>query len=1164
MCQTRSKSSAVPSGAARSQRRLTGLAAGLLALFAGAAAAQPALEITDPTQGTRDPLSQVRGGRGYTCTATDRTLQSMFAANQLMAAYEAQGQAYMNRVNQRRSSALGEKANELGKSPYPANPGLKAGANKSFVDLTTGWRPIRPVPFGVDLDGDGFPDQVDDPFPQNPTIVYYSFLNTAHTDVLWVDGIDDANLLGVLDDMGMPLDTDLIAEGWPGVPGRIPVFDIIPPPLLEDNGPETAPTQQVLAALGLSGAIWGQDRPFFASPDGEAVFYLAKTGIFGGLVPNFRATAPAELVVTGRQQQLYFVAMEIIERSCNVVFLQRDAGGTLDFPFNPVGDPFNPAASLIGVEGEEAGDPSDDYPWLLLCDSSGTGLGNFTTALGLARTPFDLDYIHDDLNEDGFPDVIFGAGVGAVTYFPVSGLPTGNFPVDVTLANVDGPAFSAGPTLPGPLDLIIANGLESSISIYANLADFDAPLLQQTIPVPPPSQVIGAEFNPAGSAPGLEPDDLFGDLLVVSEATDSVTVLLWDDPTPTTGTDPDLPGGLVSTGQVAVGDQPVDAVVADFNGDGLPDIATANQAGGSITVLFNDGDGDGQTGVAEPPFDDAGPIADLTIATGTPAGIVATDIDGDLDTDLVVTNFGANTITAFQNNGAGAFAALGAVAVGTGPTRLEAADLTGDGLNDLIVINQTAGSITTLRATAGTGVFVAVSTLVRPAPTFVNPSDVVVGDFVGDEANRPDFAVSFTGTNNIEIYFSVGDGTFTSNSILATNASAPRLAVGNPFDTAAPTNPGIIAPISPFDTVTTFEAIPANVVRPSTVDLSLGPLPGDGFSDLTDLDGDSINDDILINGVRHIDTNLDGLPDSADRDLDGEPDDRNGVDADGDGVFDDLNGDNVFDGDGNPDFGPLVPDPTGVFGYMEPIPCAPVLVDFGAADDDLAVVIAVHELMHALGFFHEHQRPDRDQFVRINFENVALGAVTQFTRVPVVPDPGFLSPEYDFLSVMHYGQFFGTNGRGPTIETVFPFNSFQDEIGNIRDLSAIDIETLQSIFGPNPSGESEWFYGRDQACPVDVNRNGFQGVDDLLLYIQIWQTGDLTADIFPSPVFDAIGTPDPEPPFDDEQFPDGIVDIQDLIFFYQELVRTGIGPCGDTTPEEFRRNLLEGNTQSGT
>ena len=47
-----------------------------------------------------------------------------------------------------------------------------------------------------------------------------------------------------------------------------------------------------------------------------------------------------------------------------------------------------------------------------------------------------------------------------------------------------------------------------------------------------------------------------------------------------------------------------------------------------------------------------------------------------------------------------------------------------------------------------------------------------------------------------------------------------------------------------------------------------------------------------------------------------------------------------------------------------------------------------HELMHALGFFHEHTRPDRNKFVKILWDNIKKGIMHTF-YFPSPPSPSY-------------------------------------------------------------------------------------------------------------------------------------------------------------------------------
>ncbi|KAM9339607.1 low choriolytic enzyme-like [Symphorus nematophorus] len=101
--------------------------------------------------------------------------------------------------------------------------------------------------------------------------------------------------------------------------------------------------------------------------------------------------------------------------------------------------------------------------------------------------------------------------------------------------------------------------------------------------------------------------------------------------------------------------------------------------------------------------------------------------------------------------------------------------------------------------------------------------------------------------------------------------------------------------------------------------------------------------------------------------------------------------------------------------------------------------IIQHELLHALGFYHEHTRSDRDEYVRINWDNINEYFVYNFRK----QDTNNLNTPYDYSSVMHYGKTaFGTFGS----ETITPIPDSSVPIGQRDGLSDIDILRINRLY----------------------------------------------------------------------------------------------------------------------
>lgn len=105
--------------------------------------------------------------------------------------------------------------------------------------------------------------------------------------------------------------------------------------------------------------------------------------------------------------------------------------------------------------------------------------------------------------------------------------------------------------------------------------------------------------------------------------------------------------------------------------------------------------------------------------------------------------------------------------------------------------------------------------------------------------------------------------------------------------------------------------------------------------------------------------------------------------------------------------------------------------------------IVIHELLHSLGFYHMQSSYDRDEHVRVIFENVLPGREHNFRKYSNKEVSNYQT-HYDLDSILHYGRgFFSKNGRN-TIETMNP--SDITRIGQRRGLSIGDVQRVRNMY----------------------------------------------------------------------------------------------------------------------
>jgi type II secretory pathway component GspD/PulD (secretin) len=381
------------------------------------------------------------------------------------------------------------------------------------------------------------------------------------------------------------------------------------------------------------------------------------------------------------------------------------------------------------------------YPITLSLLSGSLGSTGFTPSVGgSAQTPLsteqftvgngpvsiataDFRQIGDNdlavLNEiDNTVTILLNQGLGATSQFaqapnsPISLGTARTSPLAVPAQIATGSLNSNTDALP---DLLVTDPVENTVKVLLQNAAANGTFTIQPTPITvgkQPSGIVIGEFNSNSN----------GNLgFVVTNFTDNTYSVFVGNGA---GAFTQVPGSPFALPAGATG--PIAITSADFNQDGIPDLAIVNQTSKNVTILKGNGNGTFTQ------------FTNSTLTTGnTPVAIASGTLSGSTGPGLAVVNQKDNTMTVYLGNGNGTFvtSSQSPIATDTTPSGIVIEDFLEEGLGGIAVTN-TGSNTVTVYADLGSGLF---TNAIEPAAGTA-PFAIVAGDFAS--STFPDIAVT--------------------------------------------------------------------------------------------------------------------------------------------------------------------------------------------------------------------------------------------------------------------------------------------------------------------------------------------------------------------------------------------------------------------------------------